>query len=65
LQQDEERQRLKRVINENRTGLPGGSSFRTAAEGRDESEFVQDIRFFWGNLWSDIVEVLKRNPHRD
>jgi Rne/Rng family ribonuclease len=50
---DEERQRLKRVINENRTGLPGGFIVRTAAEGRSESEFVQDIRFL-GNLWSDI-----------
>jgi ribonuclease G len=50
---DEERQRLKRVINENRTGLPGGFIVRTAAEGREESEFVQDIRFL-GNLWSDI-----------
>jgi ribonuclease G len=50
---DEERQRLKRVINENRSGLPGGFIVRTAAEGRSESEFVQDIRFL-GNLWSDI-----------
>jgi len=50
---DEERQRLKRVINENRTGLPGGFIVRTAAEGRAEEEFVQDIRFL-GNLWSDI-----------
>jgi Rne/Rng family ribonuclease len=50
---DEERQRLKRVINENRTGLPGGFIVRTAAEGREESEFVQDIRFL-GNLWTDI-----------
>ena len=50
---DEERQRLKRVINDNRTGLPGGFIVRTAAEGRAEEEFVQDIRFL-GNLWSDI-----------
>jgi len=50
---DEERQRLKRIINENRSGLPGGFIVRTAAEGRSESEFVQDIRFL-GNLWSDI-----------
>ena len=50
---DGERQRLKRVINENRTGLPGGFIVRTAAEGRAETEFVNDIRFL-GNLWSDI-----------
>jgi len=50
---DEERLRLKRIINENRNGLPGGFIVRTAAEGRGEDEFVQDIRFL-GNLWGDI-----------
>ena len=50
---DEERQRLKRIINEHRAGLPGGFIVRTAAEGRSESEFINDIRFL-GNLWSDI-----------
>ena len=33
--------------------MPGGFIVRTAAEGRGEDEFVQDIRFL-GNLWSDI-----------
>jgi ribonuclease G len=50
---DEERQRLKRIIHENRNGLPGGFIVRTAAEGRGEDEFIQDLRFL-GNLWSDI-----------
>jgi ribonuclease G len=50
---DEERARLKRIIHENRNGLPGGFIVRTAAEGRGEEEFVQDIRFL-GNLWADI-----------
>ncbi|HZI50742.1 MAG TPA: Rne/Rng family ribonuclease [Terriglobia bacterium] len=50
---DEERQRLKRIINEHRGGLPGGFIVRTAAEGRSESEFINDIRFL-GNLWADI-----------
>jgi Rne/Rng family ribonuclease len=50
---DEERSRLKRIINEHRNGLPGGFIVRTAAEGRGEDEFVQDIRFL-GNLWGDI-----------
>src|SRR5207244_1667971 len=45
--------RLKRIINENKNGLPGGFIVRTAAEGRGEDEFVQDIRFL-GNLWADI-----------
>src|SRR5262249_15781023 len=50
---DEERSRLKRIIHDHRNGLPGGFIVRTAAEGRGEDEFVQDIRFL-GNLWSDI-----------
>ena len=50
---DEERQRLKRIITEHRAGLPGGFIVRTAAEGRTESEFINDIRFL-GNLWTDI-----------
>jgi ribonuclease G len=50
---DEERQRLKRIISEHRAGLPGGFIVRTAAEGRSESEFINDIRFL-GNLWTDI-----------
>jgi ribonuclease G len=50
---DEERQRLKRIISEHRAGLPGGFIVRTAAEGRSESEFINDIRFL-GNLWADI-----------
>jgi ribonuclease G len=50
---DEERLRLKRIIHEHRNGLPGGFIVRTAAEGRGEDEFVQDIRFL-GNLWADI-----------
>jgi ribonuclease G len=50
---DEERIRLKRIINEHRNGLPGGFIVRTAAEGRGEEDFVQDIRFL-GKLWADI-----------
>jgi ribonuclease G len=50
---EDERSRLKRIIHENRNGLPGGFIVRTAAEGRGEDEFIQDLRFL-GNLWSDI-----------
>jgi len=66
---DEERLRLKRIIHENRNGLPGGFIVRTAAEGRGEDEFVQDIRFL-GNLWSDIRSKSEKKSapvliHRD
>jgi ribonuclease G len=50
---EEERSRLKRIIHEHRNGLPGGFIVRTAAEGRGEDEFIQDLRFL-GNLWTDI-----------
>jgi Rne/Rng family ribonuclease len=50
---DEERHRLKRVLNEHRAGLPGGFIVRTAGEGRSEEELKQDIRFL-ANTWADI-----------
>jgi ribonuclease G len=66
---DEERSRLKRIIHEHRNGLPGGFIVRTAAEGRGEDEFVQDIRFL-GNLWTDIRSKSEKKSgpaliHRD
>ena len=66
---DEERLRLKRIIHEHRNGLPGGFIVRTAAEGRGEDEFVQDIRFL-GNLWTDIRSKSEKKSgpaliHRD
>ena len=66
---DEERSRLKRIIHENRAGLPGGFIVRTAAEGRGEGEFIQDIRFL-GNLWADIRAKAEKKAapamiHRD
>ncbi len=50
---EEERSRLKRIIHDHRNGLPGGFIVRTAAEGRGEDEFIQDLRFL-GKLWTDI-----------
>ena len=50
---EDERSRLRKLIAENRNGLPGGFIVRTAAEGRDEKEFVQDLRFL-ADLWSEI-----------
>lgn len=50
---DEERQRLKRIIQEHGRNFPGGFIVRTAGEGRTEEELRQDILFL-GNLWTDI-----------
>jgi ribonuclease G len=66
---EEERSRLKRIIHDHRNGLPGGFIVRTAAEGRGEEEFVQDLRFL-GNLWSDIRSKSEKKAaptliHRD
>jgi ribonuclease G len=52
---EEERARLRRIIAENREDLPGGFIVRTAAEGRDEQEFIQDLRFLF-DTWKEIRE---------
>ncbi len=50
---DEERLRLKRILQSHRTGIPGGFIVRTAGEGRTEQEIADDMRFLF-NLWMDI-----------
>ena len=50
---EEERLRLKRIIQEHSRNVPGGFIVRTAGEGRSEEEFRQDILFL-ANLWADI-----------
>ena len=57
----EERSRLRRIIGENREDMPGGFIVRTAAEGRDEEEIIQDIRFLL-ELWKEIREKKERGP---
>jgi ribonuclease G len=56
---DEERSRLRRIIAENREDFPGGFIVRTAAEGRDEKEFIQDLRFLF-ERWREIREKSER-----
>lgn len=50
---DEERQRLKRIIQSERENGHGGFIVRTAAQGADENELRADIRFLKG-LWNEI-----------
>ena len=57
---DEERHALEAHHHEHRAGLPGGFIVRTAAEGRGEAEFINDIRFL-GNLWTDIRARARRS----
>ncbi|MEW5979042.1 MAG: Rne/Rng family ribonuclease [Acidobacteriota bacterium] len=66
---DEERQRLKRIIQENRGRLSGGFIVRTAGQGRGEEEFKSDIQFL-SALWAEIRSKSEKKSapaiiHRD
>jgi ribonuclease G len=50
---DEERMRLKRILQKHREGIAGGFIMRTAGEGRTEEEIAADIQYL-ANLWLDI-----------
>ncbi len=56
---DEERARLKRILQSNRAGIPGGYIVRTAGEGRSEEELRADMMFLY-NLWLDLRQKAER-----
>ena len=58
---DEERLRLKRVLQGKRPGPVGGFITRTAAEGRTEDEIAGDMLFLY-NLWTDIRAKAEKKP---
>jgi ribonuclease G len=58
---DEERLRLKRILQANRTGISGGYIVRTAGEGRSEEELRADMMFLY-NLWLDMRQKAERRP---
>ncbi len=58
---DEERQRLKRVLQTHRQGIPGGYICRTAAEGKTEEELKSDMHFLY-NLWLDMRQKAEKKP---
>ncbi len=58
---DEERSRLKRVLQTHRTGIPGGYIVRTAGDGRTEEELRADMMFLY-NLWLDMRQKAERKP---
>jgi ribonuclease G len=58
---DEERSRLKRILQNHRTGIPGGYIVRTAGEGRTEEELRADMMFLY-NLWLDMRQKAERKP---
>jgi ribonuclease G len=58
---DEERLRLKRVLQAKRPGPVGGFITRTAAEGRTEDEIAGDMLFLY-NMWTDIRNRAEKRP---
>jgi len=58
---DEERFRLKRILQGKRPGPVGGFITRTAAEGRTEEEIAADMEFLY-NLWADIRNKADKKP---
>ncbi|HEX4135699.1 MAG TPA: Rne/Rng family ribonuclease [Bryobacteraceae bacterium] len=58
---DEERQRLKRVLQTHRQGVPGGFICRTAAENKSEEELRSDMHFLY-NLWLDMRQKAEKKP---
>ncbi len=58
---DEERLRLKRILQGRRPGPVGGFITRTAAEGRSEEEIAADMAFLY-NLWQDIKAKAEKKP---
>jgi ribonuclease G len=58
---DEERSRLKRVLQANRSGIPGGYIVRTAGEGKTEEELRADMMFLY-NLWMDLRQKAEKKP---
>ncbi|MGA2181431.1 MAG: Rne/Rng family ribonuclease [Bryobacteraceae bacterium] len=58
---DEERLRLKRILQAHRAGIPGGYIMRTAGEGKSEDEIAADMNFLY-NLWTDIRQKAEKKP---
>jgi ribonuclease G len=58
---DEERLRLKRILQGKRPGPVGGFITRTAAEGRSEEDIASDMLFLY-NLWQDIRTRAEKRP---
>jgi ribonuclease G len=58
---DEERQRLKRIVQTHRQGIPGGFICRTAAENKSEEELKSDMHFLY-NLWLDMRAKAEKKP---
>ncbi|HUS05675.1 MAG TPA: Rne/Rng family ribonuclease [Bryobacteraceae bacterium] len=61
IESDEERFRLKRILQTHRTGITGGYIVRTAGEGKSEEDIAADMAFLY-NLWLDIRQKAEKKP---
>jgi hypothetical protein len=59
---DEDRLRLKRVLQSNRTGIPGGHIVRTAGDDRTEEELRSGMLFLYNLCWT-WPRAPKSAPH--
>ena len=58
---DQERQRLKRILQAHRSGTTGGFIVRTAGEGVPEEEIAADMNALY-SLWLDIRQKAEKRP---
>jgi len=58
---EEERHRLRRILQTHRAGMPGGFIVRTAGESRSEQDIAQDMKFLH-SLWLDIRQKAESRP---
>jgi Rne/Rng family ribonuclease len=58
---DEERLRLKKILQIHHVGIAGGFIVRTAGEGKTEEEIAADMNFLF-NLWLDIRQKAEKRP---
>lgn len=58
---DDERQRLKRILQKHRAGTTGGFIVRTAGEGIPEDEIAADMNFLY-SMWLDIRQKAEKKP---
>jgi ribonuclease G len=58
---DNERLRLRRIVQTHRTGMSGGFIVRTAGSGASEEEIRGDMLFLY-NLWLDIRQKAEQRP---
>ncbi len=56
---DDERMRLRRILQAHRAGISGGFIVRTAGESRTEDEIAQDMKYLL-NLWLDIKQKAEK-----